>query len=264
MIVTRKHLHRRTFLKGMGAAVALPMLDAMTPALAAARPGREGAGPHGVHLRAQRHRHGRLDADGRGTRLRVLAHPEAAREVPRGHARALWARAPERLCARRRTWRPRARGGVVPDRRAPEEDRRRRHPERHLRRPDRGAAPGRGDALRLARNRVRRLAHGRQLRLRLLLRVHQQPGVARTGDADAAGDEPAPGLRAAVRRHRHQPRPGGPRAPAAAIAAASSTSSASARRSSRPVSDRPTSGSSTSTCRPSARSSSASSGPRRT
>ena len=36
MIVTRKHLPRRTFLKGMGAAVALPLLDAMTPALARA------------------------------------------------------------------------------------------------------------------------------------------------------------------------------------------------------------------------------------
>ena len=35
MIVTRKHLHRRTFLKGMGAVVALPVLDAMTPAFAA-------------------------------------------------------------------------------------------------------------------------------------------------------------------------------------------------------------------------------------
>lgn len=35
MIITRKHLPRRTFLKGMGAAVALPLLDAMTPALAA-------------------------------------------------------------------------------------------------------------------------------------------------------------------------------------------------------------------------------------
>lgn len=35
MIVTRRHLHRRTFLKGMGAAIALPMLDAMTPAFAA-------------------------------------------------------------------------------------------------------------------------------------------------------------------------------------------------------------------------------------
>ncbi len=36
MIVTGKHLPRRTFLKGLGAAVALPMLDAMTPAFAAA------------------------------------------------------------------------------------------------------------------------------------------------------------------------------------------------------------------------------------
>ena len=35
MILTRRHLHRRTFLKGMGAAIALPALDAMTPALAA-------------------------------------------------------------------------------------------------------------------------------------------------------------------------------------------------------------------------------------
>ena len=35
MIVTGKHLPRRTFLKGLGAALALPMLDAMTPAFAA-------------------------------------------------------------------------------------------------------------------------------------------------------------------------------------------------------------------------------------
>ena len=34
MIVTRTHLPRRTFLKGLGATIALPMLDAMTPALA--------------------------------------------------------------------------------------------------------------------------------------------------------------------------------------------------------------------------------------
>ena len=35
MIVTGRHLPRRMFLKGMGAAIALPALDAMTPALAA-------------------------------------------------------------------------------------------------------------------------------------------------------------------------------------------------------------------------------------
>ncbi len=37
MIITRRHLPRRTFLKGMGAAIALPMLDAMTPAFALPR-----------------------------------------------------------------------------------------------------------------------------------------------------------------------------------------------------------------------------------
>ena len=35
MIVTRRQLPRRTFLRGMGAAIALPALDAMTPAFAA-------------------------------------------------------------------------------------------------------------------------------------------------------------------------------------------------------------------------------------
>ena len=36
MIVTRKHLARRTFLRGFGATVALPWLDAMVPAATAA------------------------------------------------------------------------------------------------------------------------------------------------------------------------------------------------------------------------------------
>ena len=43
MFLTRKHLHRRTFLRGMGAAIALPVLDAMTPAFAA--PARAGSRP---------------------------------------------------------------------------------------------------------------------------------------------------------------------------------------------------------------------------
>ena len=36
MIITRKSLSRRSILKGLGAAIALPVLDAMTPALSAA------------------------------------------------------------------------------------------------------------------------------------------------------------------------------------------------------------------------------------
>jgi len=38
MTVTGKHLPRRTFIKGMGIAIGLPMLDAMTPAFAGASP----------------------------------------------------------------------------------------------------------------------------------------------------------------------------------------------------------------------------------
>ena len=34
MTITRKALHRRSFLRGMGAAIGLPLLDAMVPALA--------------------------------------------------------------------------------------------------------------------------------------------------------------------------------------------------------------------------------------
>jgi hypothetical protein len=46
MILTRRHLQRRTFLKGMGAMIALPALDAMTPALAA----RSRSGPAPLRL----------------------------------------------------------------------------------------------------------------------------------------------------------------------------------------------------------------------
>src|SRR5689334_22632667 len=36
MVITKRALDRRTVLRGMGAAIALPVLDAMTPALTAA------------------------------------------------------------------------------------------------------------------------------------------------------------------------------------------------------------------------------------
>ena len=96
---------------------------------------------------------------------RVLKPLEAFRA---GHAGDFRAVAEERQRARRWSRRPRARRRLVPDRRPPAQDRGRRHPERHLGRSDRGAAPRRPDALPLARARLRRLAHGRQLRLRLL------------------------------------------------------------------------------------------------
>ena len=45
MIITRKSLSRRSILKGLGAAIALPVLDAMTPAFAAASKVVDGAAP---------------------------------------------------------------------------------------------------------------------------------------------------------------------------------------------------------------------------
>ena len=43
MIITKKHLPRRTMLRGLGAALALPLLDGMVPALSAL--GRTAASP---------------------------------------------------------------------------------------------------------------------------------------------------------------------------------------------------------------------------
>ena len=215
MIVTRKHLPRRTFLKGMGAVVALPVLDAMTPAFAASA--RLAKAP--VRLAFTYVPNGIVMADwtpkvaGRAFEYsRILKPLEKFREdtlVLSGLAHKNGVR------ARRRSRRPRARRRVVPDRRAPAKDRRRGHPERDLRRPGCRAAARLADALRLARDRLRRLTHGRQLRLGLFVRVHEQPRVARSGDADAPGNESAPRLRAAVRRHRHQPSSRGPGAPPA-------------------------------------------------
>jgi hypothetical protein len=55
MIITNKALNRRTFLRGLGAAVALPMLDSMTPALGATTPAPLRAAwfyvPNGIDMR---------------------------------------------------------------------------------------------------------------------------------------------------------------------------------------------------------------------
>ena len=65
--VTRKHISRRTMLRGMGAAIALPALDAMFPALAAAP---AAGAPSGGGVCSQRHHHEGLEA--RGHRRRIL------------------------------------------------------------------------------------------------------------------------------------------------------------------------------------------------
>ena len=81
MIITKKHLPRRTFLRGaLGTMVALPFLDAMIPALSAQA--QSAAVPLRRDLHAERHLPAAVaSGDGR-QRLRVQADHAAARAVP--------------------------------------------------------------------------------------------------------------------------------------------------------------------------------------
>ena len=119
MFITKKHLHRRTFLQAAGATVALPLLDAMVPArtLLAATAAKPASRlgfvylPHGAIM-------DQLDAGAGRRRLRVLADPQAARAVPRTRRHRLRPR-PSR---RRHLRRPLAEPDNVAERRAAEAD----------------------------------------------------------------------------------------------------------------------------------------------
>ena len=85
MFITKMSLPRRTFLRGVGATLALPLLDAMVPALTAIAQ-TAGATRRAASARVyvpQRRDHGAVDAGDGRRRLRVHADPEAARAVPR-------------------------------------------------------------------------------------------------------------------------------------------------------------------------------------
>ncbi len=87
MIITKMALPRRTFLRGVGATLALPLLDAMVPALSAMR---QDCGAARASARIllpaerrgdERHRHQLLEAGRRGDGIRAVADPGAARAV---------------------------------------------------------------------------------------------------------------------------------------------------------------------------------------
>ena len=83
MFITKKSLPRRTFLRGVGATVALPLLDAMVPALTAqSRTAATTAAPVRRRVRAERRDHGAMDPVGARDRIRVHPDPEAAGAVP--------------------------------------------------------------------------------------------------------------------------------------------------------------------------------------
>ena len=79
MFISKMHLPRRTVLRGIGATVALPLLDCMVPALTATSRNRRGAGAALRHLlRAQRDVDAVLVAEGRGAARRGRSAPDAA------------------------------------------------------------------------------------------------------------------------------------------------------------------------------------------
>ena len=168
-------------------------------ACASAEP--QSAGPHGVRLRAERHGHAALEPGLRRQARRAAADSEAARAAQGRHPAAGQPHAQHRPRAARRRGRSRPLLRLVPHRRSGEEERQ-RHQGRRLVRPARRQPDRQPDALPVARSRPRRRAAGRRLRFRLLLRLHQQPGVAQRDAAAAADSRSARAVRAAVRRRR--------------------------------------------------------------
>ena len=200
MFISKKQLPRRTFLKGLGATVALPLLDAMVPAFAAT-PAEEPATR--VRLRAARHGHEPLHAGHGGQRLRVQGHQPLARAVPR----PVEHREPPAPSRRRLDRRALAEPDDVAVRRAAEADARRRRLRRRHGRPNRGRRHRPGHAAAVDGGRDRRpLRLDRRLRSRLRLHLHEHVVVAHADDADADGDQSAQGVRADVRPRRQRSR----------------------------------------------------------
>ena len=172
MFITKMSLPRRTFLRGMGVTLALPLLESMVPALtataktAAANPQRR----FGAVFVPLGERPGFWTPKTVGRELRVHADPEAARAVPRPHDRRLRAVRPAR--------RPRDDRGGVAERHHPEADDRRRRPQRHHDRPgDRQAdRPGHGVPVARAGDRGLHRLH-RRLRHAVRLRLHEHAVV---------------------------------------------------------------------------------------
>ncbi len=146
-----RRLSRRTVLRGLGTAIALPWLEAMAPAhrlwrtcpaQAASSPRRMAFlyVPNGVHM---------ADWTARaktGATSRSAADARAAQALPGRPARPDRPGPAQRRGAGRRRRRPRPVAGLLPDRRPPAQDRRGEHPRRRLGRPGRRPEDRRPDA----------------------------------------------------------------------------------------------------------------------
>ena len=208
MIITKKALSRRTFLRGMGVSLALPLLDAMVPALSAvadtaAKPVQRYGFfymPNGVAMNHTGVNYWK--PTDRRRRLRVLADSEAARAVPESGDRGERAAQSVGREPRRRQRRPHAQHRLVADRHAHQANRRLRSARRHLGRSGHRVAVPEGDAAAVARAGDSAELRDRRLRHRLQLRLRHDAGVGVADDAAADAEQSAAGVRAAVRRRR--------------------------------------------------------------
>ena len=206
MFITKKHVHRRTFLRGVGATVALPLLDAMVPAGTALA--RTAASPV-PRFCGIWHPHGaspgywspvQAGADFEFSFITKPLEPfrdrDRARQRPRLHGGLLHGgRAGRQPRPRRR----------LPLRGPAEAGRRDAAPRRHHRPDDREPLGARHPAVvRAARHRGSERQQ-RQLQLGLQLRLHELGLLVHADHAAADRDQPAHGVRADVRR-RGQPR----------------------------------------------------------
>ena len=136
--ITKKHLSRRTMLRGLGVSVALPLLDSMVPAQTPlAKTAAAAKTPLLRHLRSARRDDGQMDSRAGRRRLRVPREPEASRKTARPRLRGQQSRA---SAGQRRRFRCRRRSRAFrrrfPQRRA---SRKRFRPRRH----DDRSGPGR-------------------------------------------------------------------------------------------------------------------------
>ncbi len=216
MFISRMSLPRRTFLRGLGATLALPLLDAMVPALSAlaqtaAKPARRLGFvyvPNGViqdeWVPAATGAGFELSPTLRPldpVRKKILVLTNLAQKQAESfgdgngdHARgtASWL------------------NGIHPKRTEGAG-----HPGRHDDRSDCGRAPGSRDAAAVAGTGARGAgAQPRQLRQRLRVRLHQHDLVAHADHARADGDSSAHRVRSAVRRRRQRRRTARAGAPA--------------------------------------------------
>jgi hypothetical protein len=202
MMITRKAMHRRTVLRGTGAVIALPLLDAMGSSAKAV----ETAAASRKRLQVIYTPNGMVMKDWTSRRRRArLCHdrPSSSRWKPiatvRGGQRTWITCRPKRWVTARAIM-PAA--AAPSDRRACQEDRRRRHQQRRFDGPDCGQAVCGTDPDPVAGAGPGIAQPGGKLRQRLFLRLYQHPVLVWRSLADADHHQPARSVRTPVWRKR--------------------------------------------------------------